>query len=706
MSTFVADAFVSRSGSLSRTRLLPVLFGITIFVSACLLFLVQPLISKLILPWFGGSAAVWITCMLFFQAGLLLGYLYAHELSRRVPPRFQAAVHVVLLAGSLVLLPITPNAAWQPYPGEDPTWRLLGVLAATVGLPYVLLSSTSPLLQSWFSQTDEGQLPYRYFALSNAGSLAALISYPIFIEPHLTGHGQAIIWSIAFALFVLLCSGTAVLSSRLRTVRKQAVAINLEAVPASSGFEMALPLFLSAVASALLLSTTNLLTQNIAPMPLVWVLPLSVYLLTFILCFESERWYIRPVFLPLVLPALMAFIALAGPLENSSISFSVPILLGALFICCMACHGELSRLRPDAAHLTGFYLCVSGGGVLGGLFVGLIAPHLFHATYENTISFIACAVLLLYVLWKQEHRGWARSRLAFVPWLAALCASILMTVYAANHAWQESKTAILLKRNFYGALRVEDFTDHGRKIRELSHGTIIHGLQMLPANLKHQPTTYYARESGIGLTWQSLQKSGPLSMGVVGLGAGTLAAYGRGGDRLHFYEINPLMQAIAQTKFSYLSDSPARVDVALGDARLSMGRESPQAFDILVVDAFSGDAIPVHLLTREAFAIYWRHLKPDGVLAVHVSNRYLNLAPVVELAAQRSRKSAWLVDNDDRDLSQIFAATYVLVTSRAGFAQEPLLRGKLQRIQVPEHLREWTDDYSNLWDILDTKTGR
>jgi hypothetical protein len=282
-----------------------------------------------------------------------------------------------------------------------------------------------------------------------------------------------------------------------------------------------------------------------------------------------------------------------------------------------------------------------------------------------------------------------------------------LLVYMTDSALRKYRSAVLLARNFYGALRVEDYKDHGRTIRQLSHGTIVHGLEMLqPPHLRHFATTYYARESGIGLTWQVLQPSGPLSMGVVGLGAGTLAVYGRGGDRLHFYEINPLMRSIAQTRFTYLSDSPAHVDVALGDARITMSRERPQNFDILVIDAFSGDAIPVHLLTREAFALYWHHLKPNGVLAVHVSNRYLKLAPVVQLAAQRSGKSAWLVDNEDRDLSEIYAASYVLVTDRAGFSADPLLKGKLQRIDVPRHLREWTDDYSNLWDILDTQTGR
>ncbi|MFL6415736.1 MAG: spermidine synthase [Bryobacteraceae bacterium] len=703
MSSFVADAAIEGNQSLARGRVLRLLFGATIFISACLLFLVQPLISKLILPWFGGSAGVWITSMLFFQAGLLLGYTYAHELSRRVSPKLQALIHILLLTGSLSLLPILPNSAWEPAPGEDPTWPLLALLAATVGLPYVLLSSTSPLLQTWFARREVGQIPYRYFALSNAGSLLALISYPVFLEPRMTGHSQALMWSGAFAIFVCLCAGTAVLSTRARPDRVTAVAQTTSARKPN----FTLPLCLSASASALLLSTTNLLTQNIAPMPLVWVLPLSVYLLTFVLCFESDRWYPRAILLPLVLPAILAFVALAGPFENSSIVVTVPSLLAALFVCCMACHGEVALLRPDPAHLTGFYLSISAGGVIGGLFVGLLAPHLFPATYEDPISFLLCAGLLLYVLWTEQRTWWDRSRYAFVPWLAALCATLVIFVYVVNRAWREYQSSALLARNFYGALRVEDYKDHGRTIRELSHGTISHGLQFVrPATLRHLATTYYARESGIGLTWRALQPLGPVSMGVVGLGAGTLGSYGRGGDRLHFYEINPLMQSIARSEFTYLTDCAAHVDVALGDARIEMTREAPQNFDILVIDAFSGDAIPVHLLTREAFALYWRHLKPNGVLAVHVSNRYLELAPVVQLAAQRSGKSAWLVDNADRDLSKIYAASYVLVTSRQGFSREPLLKGKLQRIEVPPHLKEWTDDYSNLWDILKTKTDR
>ncbi len=698
MSTVAADApLAGRIKARPSFLVLPLLFGITVFASACLLFLVQPLASKLILPWFGGSSAVWTTCMLFFQAGLLLGYLYAHGLTRKFDRKWQAVIHGTLLLLCLVTLPVLPNPVWQPKPLDDPIWRLLGVLGASVGLPYALLSSTSPLLQNWYASTREDVLPYRYFALSNAGSLLALLSYPVLIEPYVSNRQQAVLWSGAFGLFALCCIVTAVYTARQNKTTNDAVTESgvLTSVPKSS---LLVWLGLAACASALLLAVTDLLTQNVAPMPLFWVLPLSFYLLTFILCFESGRWYRRAVFLPLVLPAIGCLIATTGPLENRGIGLMAPLLLGALFVCCMVCHGELARLKPQTAQLTTFYLCLSAGGVAGGLFVGLLAPRLFPANYENQIAFLGCLTVLLFALFRDNRNG-----PAFLIWCGALAAGVLLGVYVVREAWRGQHSAVLLARNFYGALRVEDETDHGRKVRELSHGTITHGAQFLDAGLSHQPTTYYGRNSGIGLTWRVLEPSGPLRMGIIGLGTGTLAAYGRSGDTLRFYELNPLMASIAHSQFTYLSDCPAHTEVALGDARLTMARESPRRFDILVVDAFSGDAIPIHLLTREAFAIYWRHLQPNGVLVVHISNRYLKLAPVVKLTAQEFGKPAWQVDSDDDDLKEVYGASYVLVTSRPAFFDHPLFRRKLLPIAVPDHLRGWTDNYSNLWQLLDFK---
>jgi hypothetical protein len=680
---------------------LPLLFGLTIFASACLLFLVQPLAAKLLLPWFGGSAAVWITCLLFFQAGLLLGYLYAHLLSNRLALKTQAFSHAALLTLSLAALPILPNAIWQPHVGADPTWPLFGALATSVGLPYLLLASTTPLLQSWYANAHRGALPYRYFALSNAGSLLALLSYPALIEPRLTAHQQAETWSIGFVSFAALCVATAFLARRSSPPAQRASPAHTPKSPLSKT-QIALWLSLSACASTLLLVVTNLLTQNVAPMPLLWVLPLGAYLLSFILCFESDRWYKRIVFLPLVLPALGCLAAAIKALENQTITLAVPLFTGALFVCCMGCHGELARLRPPAAQLTAFYLFVAAGGALGGLFVALLAPHLFPAVYEYPIALVACPIALLAALWREHKRG-AKPDLSLAVWLAALAATLVLAGYAGRETWRNLRDARLLVRNFYGALRVDDLTDYHRKIRELTHGTIIHGVQFRNPLFRHQPTTYYAFTSGIGLTRNALSSSGPLRMGVVGLGAGTLAAYGRGGDTIRFYDINPAVVRIAQTQFTYLADCPAHVDIVLGDARLSMAREPSQRFDILVIDAFSGDSIPVHLLTREAFQIYWRHLKPNGVLAVHISNHYLDLAPVVKLAAEQFHKQAWQIDNESDDPAEVYTSTYVLVSNRPGFFDQPLFSGQLIRIDAPPHLRAWTDDYSNLWQILKFK---
>lgn len=679
---------------------LTLLFGLTIFASACLLFLVQPLAARLILPWFGGSAAVWITCMLFFQAGLLLGYLYAHGLTNRLRPKSQVLLHAALLILSLAALPILPNPIWQPNPGADPTRSLFGALATSIGLPYLLLASTSPLLQSWYAAPQRA-LPYRYFALSNAGSLIALLSYPVFIEPRLTAHQQAWTWSLGFVSFAALCILTAFLAKPARPVEDHTSQTPTRGSPPARTL-VVLWLSLSACASSLLLAVTNLLTQNIAPMPLLWVVPLSAYLLTFILCFENDRWYQRAIFLPLVLPALGCLAAAIGPLKNQTIRLEVPLFTCALFVCCMACHGELARLRPPAARLTAFYLFLAAGGALGGLFVALVAPHLFPAMYEYPIVLVLCPLAILAALWRERKR-WTKPDLSFSVWLAALAATLVLAGYTGRETWRGLRDATLLVRNFYGALRVEELVDNHQKIRQLTHGTIIHGVQLLNPLFRHQPTTYYAFTSGIGLTWSALSRSGPLRMGVVGLGAGTLAAYGRSGDTLRFYDINPAVIDIAKTQFTFLADCPAHVDIVLGDARLSMAREPIQRFDILVIDAFSGDAIPVHLLTREAFQIYWRHLKPDGVLALHISNHYLDLAPVVKLAAVESHKQAWQLDNDSDDPAQVYASTYVLVTSRPGFFDNPFFSGQLINIDVPPRLRAWTDDYSNLWQVLKFK---
>jgi hypothetical protein len=672
-------------------RVPALLFAATILLSAFLLFQVQPLIAKLILPWFGGSAAVWTSCMLFFQMALLAGYAYAHWLNRQTGAR-QTWVHLSLLALSFLSLPILPSAWWKPQGVEDPLLRILGLLAATVGLPYFLLASTSPLLQSWYSRSNGGAMPYRFFALSNAGSMLGLLTYPVLVEPYLTSGQQAWMWTISYLAFVLVC---ATVAWRSRQDRAGETVLDSPAA-APTAVDRLVWMGLAACASALLLAVTNHLTQNIAAIPFLWVLPLSLYLLSFILCFDSDRWYRRWLFTRLAAVYLAALAwAISGDSTISEIRLALAFFCTALFVLFMVCHGELARRRPAPAYLTSFYLMVSVGGATGGLLIGLAAPYLLNGLYDLPIVVSLTAFLLVYLLWRERGkseetapfldapydrvviagltiamvlfimvrllvvksprflsakydapvllgiagllaiyvfwRGRGSINEGFVMFAVAAGLAIGIAGFLARDTYNSVSDSRVLARNFYGALRVYDQESDGSMgpVRILRHGTIDHGEQFLLPQNERFKTTYYAEKSGVGLAIQKLQMSGPMNVGVIGLGAGTIAAYGRPIDRYTFYDINPLVLDIARRQFRYLRSCMARNEVILGDARLSLERETSKQFDVLAVDAFSGDAIPVHLLTRQAFALYWRHLKPDGVLAVHVSNKYLSLAPVV-----------------------------------------------------------------------------
>jgi hypothetical protein len=691
---------VSPPGADRVQRVPALLFGVTIIASAFLLFQVQPLIAKLILPWFGGSAAVWTTCMLFFQLALLGGYAYAHWLGR-LPGRKQAAVHCLLLAASLAALPILPSPAWKPQGGDDPLLRIFGLLAATVGLPYFLLSSTSPLLQSWYSRSNGGAIPWRFFALSNAGSMAGLLAYPVLIEPTLTNREQAWGWSLAYGAFAVLCAAVAF---RVRRTAQPVTASSAPAGPAPTLSERILWVALAACASALLLAFTNHLTQNVAAIPFLWVLPLSLYLLSFILCFDSDRWYNRWMFIRLgaiTLPGVAYAISDGGMISN--LPLAVGFFSVTLFILFMICHGELARRKPQPAWLTTFYLMVAAGGALGGLLVGFAAPYLFNALYDLPVVLTLTAFVLAWLIWRETSNKTAAisSRVSW-PFALASGLAIGIAIFLGHDMYKSVGHSRLLTRNFYGALVV--FDNKGSSpmgpYRVLRHGTIDHGEQFLwPQNQRH-PTTYYARFSGVGRAMNVLQSQGPMNVGVVGLGAGTLMTYARPIDRYTVYDINPAVPKIAATQFTFVRDCMAPHEIVLGDARLSLERERPRGFDLLAVDAFSGDAIPVHLLTREAFRLYWRHLKGDGVLAVHVSNKYLDLAPVVALAAAEQGKRAMTVEYDGDDDKEESASEWVLVSSRPGFFDQAQISKTDEPIHPIKGLREWTDDYSNLYRIL------
>ena len=665
------------------------LYAVTIFLSSFLLFLVQPLIARLILPWFGGTAAVWTTCMLFFQCVLLAGYAYAHAATAKLSPRAQAILHTILLAAAAATLPILPDASWKPEGGGEPISRILLLLAATVGLPYLLVSSTSPLVQAWFSRARPGANPYRLFAVSNFASLLALIGYPLLVEPNLSNGQQIYGWSWMFAAFAVLCASLAWLASTAKPVVAGAALDDADA-PRPERKDVALWLALSAGGSVMLLSVTNHITQNIAAIPLLWLAPLTLYLFTFILCFEGsgyrQKWWWVAV--------LASFAGMAWLLVDPNHQFDLYLQLGTfltgLFVTCMFCHGELYRLRPSNRHLTAFYLWISVGGALGGLFVAVIAPLAFKAYYELGIGLVACALLAAIV-----YRGLNRAALA-----ASLTTLMGVTGAVCYDGFKFQDYVRLSVRNFYGVLRVKEYGTPGEPdhLRRLLHGTIMHGEQYLTGAARRNLTSYYQVTSGVGKAITAKQAAGPVRVGVIGLGTGTLAGYGRKGDVIRFYDINPAVVAIARNEFGYLGDSEAKIEIALGDARLTLEREAPEKFDVLAVDAFSSDSIPVHLITREALGVYLRHVKPDGIVAFHVSNRFLNLGPVVGQIAKASGAFAVNVyEKGEEDKTQ---SDWVLVSRDPKALEVRLIKDASEPVEDQPGWRLWTDDYNNLVQVL------
>jgi len=683
--------------------------ALTIFLSALLLFQVEPLIGKIILPWFGGVAAVWTVCLLFFQVVLLLGYLYAHLLTRRFGRRTQGWIHTALLAASLLVLPILPKHSWKPARPEHPALHILEVLTLAVGLPFFVLSVTSPLLQAWWASAKKDEGVYRFYALSNAGSLLGLLTYPILIEPRLSIWRQGWGWSLAYAAFAVACGIIAVLQRRGTSPHPQ------ESFAPPAGWNTrALWIALPACSSALLLAVTNHITQNVAAVPFLWIIPLSLYMLSFILCFGS-RWYHRMLFLRLLGVALgcMAY-ALSPSLTSLPLWILISLFCAGLFFCCMFCHGELARLKPDPSHLTSFYFLSSLGSVAGAAFVALLAPQIFPGFYELHVALGACALLVALV-----HRMDPASPFRQPHWrlalrvLYGLAATIIVALFLL--ARNESALSNRMARNFYGVLRVSDESapnvvllksgEQSRpkedlRFRRLMNGTITHGLQFLGASRRDQPASYYGPESGIGVAFKALASRGSRHVGVIGLGTGTLAAYAHAADEFTFYEINPLVVQIAQQDFTFLRDSKARISFELGDARLTLERQPPQNLDLLAVDAFSSDSIPVHLLTIEAFELYFRHLKADGVLAVHISNRHLYLEPVVAAAAEKLGKDAVLIESPSDRANEIFLARWVLLVNRGVFQQLPDVEEAGEPATTLARVKLWTDSYSSLFAVL------
>ncbi len=896
-------------------------FAVTVFLGAFLLFQVQPLTGRFVLPWFGGGPSVWTVCMLFFQLLLLLGYTYAHFLTGIRSRRRQVTLHALLLAGSLLLLPISPDSGWKPGPDDAPLSRILLLLTVAVGGPYLLLSTTGPLMQHWFSLQYPGRSPYRLYALSNTGSLLALMSYPLLFEPLLRLQTQVFFWGTGYAAYVAVAVWCGWRFLRSQSELPQADSVS--SVPAESRsaapslLTKLLWLLLSAAGSVMLLAVTNQLCLDVATVPFLWVLPLSLYLLTFIVCFEHDRWYhrgVNGVCLLLSLPVA------AEVLQNgANVGMLMQIVIGSavLFSCCMGCHGELYRLRPGSGHLTIYFMIISAGGVLGGLFVALLAPRLFTGYHEYPLAMVCCPLILLLTLtvqqaWKKVFtagfgipllvtvlQGWgllvcylpavtdalseeSRTTLVSVsvvlllgllavglprrtagrrllewsvsslmlpiwvvgfsirkissyadlsviavplpdsipvPWrltivcllavllpltagwaiqivvqrmsvrlasgtelllilaagslpvIAAVQAGYLtewdwkclvsaaalglfaeaycrrdriplhlpvgtalalpiviivglvaMKLYDFTHSERETAELVHVSRNFYGVLSVvrEDSDvsyDWDMNLLPprlvLTHGQIDHGFQFDDDYWSGQPTTYYGEQTGIGVAVEEMRSQraaatdSQLRVGVIGLGTGTMAAWGKSGDYFRFYEINPAVIELSGERgiFSYLRDSAAEVEVVEGDARIVLERELARndsgEFDVLAVDAFSSDAIPVHLLTAECGELYRQSLRSGGILAVHISNRFLDLEPVTRALADQLGWHAVLLDTLDDDASGVYGATWVLISEQDLSTASELVSGHpdARPLRGPGLL--WSDDYSGLWQVLD-----
>jgi hypothetical protein len=688
-------------------------FLLTVFLSAFLLFQIQPIIARYILPAYGGSPAVWTSCMMFFQLGLLLGYFYAHVLATRVKPKQQVILHLSLLVLSLVLMPIGVPDAWQPDVSAAPTTEIFALLAISVGIPFALISASGPLLQHWFAGAYQGKSPFRLYAVSNLGSLVALLSYPVLFEPLFTIDAQATVWSagyLALLPFCLLC-GIAYTRNRLNYSAIEATADELRPVKVT---DRILWVALAACGSTLLLATTNQISQDIAVVPFLWILPLSIYLITFIICFDSDSWYRRDIWLIMLaisLTLLLRLMFLEFSDEWKSVSYQISTYCLALFSCCMICHGELARNRSSVRHLTTFYLYVALGGALGGIFVNLIAPVLFTGYWELHIS-ITATVILAGVCIGRDKKTFRtpRNRTIFSSASSILVAALIaVLVFQVRDSRDNS---IFVDRSFFGVLYVDESnTELPEHSRGLYHGSIQHGIQYMHPSFEHLATSYYGMNSGAGIALRkhpnrltnNLLERG-LHIGIVGLGVGTLSTHGTRQDKIRYYEINHQVEYIAYEYFNYLKNGKAYTEIILGDARVSMQRELLESgsnkFDVLILDAFSGDSVPVHLLTQEAFDLYAQHMNPDGIIAIHITNQHLDLTPVILAAANRlGMEAAWVEGGDKRWYEN--TNDWMLISANQEFMAAKQLNSLKSDLNEQQDPILWTDDFSNLFQIIE-----
>ncbi|TWT50790.1 spermidine synthase [Rubripirellula amarantea] len=682
-----------------RKRISMFWFAATTLLGAFLVFQVQPVISKCVLPWFGGTPAVWTTCMLFFQVLLFGGYLYAHVLRTYFRPAAQALIHLALLSFAVLLLPIEPGDHWKPTGSESPTLYLLWMLAAHVGLPYFMLSSTGPLIQAWLSYHDNSDRVYRLYALSNAGSLAALLSYPFLVEPVLSVSQQSTAWSLMLCLFLLIQGMVAISLLRVRSdaANPQTSDTNDEDSIEVTWKIRAAWVGLPALASTMLLVITNHVCQDVAVVPFLWVLPLSLYLLSFIVSFDSPQWY-KP-----KMVAVMTVLAIVGIESKNLIPYDLQLLsvvtsfMTFLFGVCMMCHGEVARLKPPAKLLTQYYALLSFGGAIGGMIVAVVCPLIFNSFIELPVSIILVQgfIFVLFVSvkgWKSPTYDWNRAyRLRYF-------AAILMIAPALGLFRGSDENTIASERNFFGVLRVME----DERGLHLVHGTTIHGMQR-HGEAKNQPTKYYGHESGVGRAIRQLQSENEsLNIGVVGLGCGVLTCYGRPEDHFDLIEINPAVVDIAQHYFSFMRDCPSSQTHHLGDGRLVLERMTDAKFDVLVLDAFSSDAIPAHLLTYEAIELFRSRMTERGVMAIHVSNTHLSLEPLVHRLCHEAGLDSRVIKSGADKEKCTSSALWIVVTEpgHAIWETEALAVGVPAAEAELKDAPFWTDQHHNLVSVL------
>jgi SAM-dependent methyltransferase len=688
-----------------------VLFGAASFVGAALLFLVQPMLAKLLLPSFGGSPMVWNTSALFFQVLLLAGYAYVHASTRRLGPRRQPRLHLVLLALPLLVLPIGLPEDAAPTGGEPALW-LLRVLAVAVGLPFALLATTGPLLQRWFSWTDHPRAddPYFLYAASNLGSVVGLLGYPFLIEPTIPLSTQTRGWSLAYLGFAALVAACGVVAARAaRTapgaapgsppVSTRGADVPADDAPGRPSWRLRLGwVALAFVPSSLMLGVTTHVSTDIAAIPLFWTVPLAVYLATFVVAFaRTSRTPPRVVTL---LAAVLSVVVLLVVTQvwDATVWQSVAVDLALLAAAGLAAHGRLAATRPAPEHLTGFYLLVSLGGALGGLLNGLLAPVVLDRSLEYPL--VVCLVPLLAVgVFGPPGRARMRGqRLRRVPVLVLRATPVLAVVLLVVLGVYEDRRGDVLvrERTFFGSYLVSGDDEE----RVLQHGTTAHGWEELTGDWVGEPTSYYTRSGPIGDVMTAYDGTSLLDRtAYVGLGVGTLAAYGEPGRRMDFFEIDPAVVDLARSQFGFLGRSEADVRITVGDGRLSLEKAPDATYGLIVLDAFSSDAIPAHLLTEEALRSYRSKLAPGGLLAVHVTNRHLDLVPVVAAEADELGMAA-VVREDGVAPDPASVSTWVVLARRQGDLDRLLTRPGWEPA-VAGDTRGWTDDYSSLVQVLD-----